>query len=748
MSAGSNPTVGDGFGGRIGRTREESTPWWPERRTARPGAPNIVIVYMDDMGWSDPGCYGSEIETPHLDALAARGVRLVNYTTHPICSPARAALLTGCNAHGVGTGWLANNHPGYPGYSGEIPMAAATLPETLRAAGYETIMTGKWHNTPAADNVPGGSKHNWPAQRGFDTFYGFMDGETHHFFPSRLMLNNQLVPVDDYPRDYYSGDDWMDQGIRFVKELRESDPDKPFFLYVANNAMHAPIQSKPSDMAKYRGRYDAGWTELRAARHRRQIELGLIPAGTRLPASDPRVPRWEDTDPADRPLFARHMEAYAAMLDNTDQNIGKLVAFLSAIGELENTIILFSSDNGGTDAGGATGMFNNNRRYSGLPVQPIERQRALADALGGPQSVSLYPTAWGEVSNTPFPSFKTYTGAGGRRVSFIASWPARIRDAGAIRRQFMHVTDVMPTLLELAGVPRLATNHGQAALALDGMSCADMLLGDAPSPRREQYYECWSNRAYYRDGWLARSLQLRGRPIDMDNWTLHHLDADFSESEDVAAAHPARLAELVDAFDAAAWKHFVYPLDNRDRPGKFSDTPAWLRAKSDRKRRFLPGAQSVHRSDVVPMVANRAFVARVRFDQRAGDQGVLWALGDIIGGIVMYVEAGRLNLHYNGFGETTDLPPVDLAAGSHEAVLDYEALGQRRGRGRLLLDGAEVVGWRDLSPTLMVGLFEGLDVGLDRRAPVFWALYERHGVFRYTGKIDEFWIEPGPRAAG
>jgi arylsulfatase len=736
------------FGGVIGRTREESKPWWPPRQEARAGSPNIVIVYMDDMGWSDPGCYGSEIHTPHIDALAARGVRLTHYTTHPLCSPARAALLTGCNAHGVGSGWLSNNHPGYPGYSGEIPLEAATLPETLRAAGYETIMVGKWHNTPAADAVPGGSKHNWPAQRGFDTFYGFMDGETHHFFPSRLMLNNQLVPLDEYPRDYYAGDDWMTQGTRFVKELRASHPTKPFFLYVANNAVHAPLQAKPSDLARYAGRYDAGWTAARAARHRRQLDMGLVPPGTRLPASDPRAPSWDDTDPANRALYARHMEAYAAMLDNADQNVGRLVAFLRELGELDNTIILFSSDNGGTDAGGEHGMVNNNRRYSGLPTQPLAHERAVVGELGGPRSVSLYPTAWGEVSNTPFPSFKTYTGGGGRRVSFIASWPARIGDAGKIRRQFMHVTDVMPTLLDLAGVPRLETSHGRPARALDGVSCAQVLVADAPSPRREQYYECWSNRAYYRDGWLARSLQIRDQPIDMDNWTLHHLDADFSESSDVGRDHPQKLKELVDAFDAAAWKYLVYPLDNRGRPGKFSDTPAWLRERADRPRRFLPGAQSVHRSDVVPMVADRSFRVRARFHQRAGDEGVLWSLGDVIGGMVMYVESGRLNFHYNGFSEPTDFLPVDLPAGSHEASLEYEALGKRRGRGRRRLDETERIAWTDLSPTLMVGLFEGLDVGLDRRAPVFWALYERHGAYRYSGAIEEVWIEPGPRATG
>ena len=328
---------------KIGRTRDESTPFFPERKNAKKGSPNIVIVYMDDMGWSDPGCYGSEIDTPNINALAKRGLRFTHYTTHPICSPARAALLTGCNAHAVGSGWLANNHPGYPGYSGEIPKEAVTLPETLRAAGYETIMVGKWHNTPAADNVPSGSKHNWPTQRGFDTFYGFMDGETSHFFPARLMLNNQVVPLDAYPRDYYTGDDWMNQGIRFIKELRESNTEKPFFLYVANNAMHAPLQSKPSDMAKYKSKYDKGWTAIRQERYQRQIKMGLIPPNTKLPESDPRSPQWNDTDIANRPLYARHMEAYAAMLDNADQNVGKLVSFLESSSELDNTIILFSS---------------------------------------------------------------------------------------------------------------------------------------------------------------------------------------------------------------------------------------------------------------------------------------------------------------------------------------------------------------------------------------------------------------------
>jgi arylsulfatase len=730
----------------IARTHAEATPSWPKRRMPPAGAPNIVVILMDDMGWSDIGCFGSEIETPNIDALAARGVRLTHYTTHPLCSPARAALLTGCNAHAVGSGWLSNHSAGYPGYVGEIPLNAATLPESLRAAGYETIMVGKWHNTPVADTVPGGAKHNWPAQRGFDTFYGFLGGETHHFFPSRLMLNNVVLPIDEYPRDYYSGDDWMDQGIRFIRELRESRPDKPFFLYVANNAMHSPLQAKSDDMAKYRGRYDAGWTVARTRRHQRQIEMGLVPPGTKLPPSDRRAPPWDQTDPQYRGLYARHMEAYAAMLDNADQNVGKLTRCLADLQELDNTMIVFTSDNGGTDAGGVHGAFNLNRSYAGLPPRPAAEEQETAHALGGPQSSSLYPTAWGEVSNTPFPSFKTYTGAGGRRVSMVVSWPARIEARGAIRRQFMHVTDVMPTILSLAGVAGLERHNGAPTQPLDGLDCARMLTHDEPSPRTEQYYECWSNRAYFSDGWLARSLQVRGQPIDMDNWTLHNLDEDFSEANDLARQAPGKLAQLIDAFDAAARKNNVYPLDNRTLMGKLGDVPTWLRELASRPRRFLPGTQTAHRSDVIPMVSNRAFRIRARFEQRLSDAGVLWALGDIIAGIVLYVEHDRLHVHYNGFGNHLRLPTIELPPGRHEVELEYEALGARRGRGRLILDEAEPGAWTELSPTLMFGPFEGFDVGLDRRAPVCWDVHERHGTFAYSGAIEDIWIHPGAKA--
>ncbi|MFO1199612.1 MAG: arylsulfatase [Burkholderiaceae bacterium] len=730
------------FQGRIGRTREESQPWWPAPKTARPGSPNIVVIYMDDMGYSDLGCYGSEIATPNIDALARRGVRFNHYTTHPICSPARAALLTGRNAHAVATGWLANNNPGFPGYSGDIPLEAPTIAETLKAAGYATIGIGKWHNSTNGATP----NETWPTQRGFERFYGFLEGETSYFFPARIMHNNMLAPIDEYPPDYYATDDWTDKAMSFVRTVRNDDAAQPFFLYLAYNAVHGPLQAKDCDLAKYRGRYDAGWDAVRAARLAKQKSMGLVPADAQLSPRDPSVPAWEDVPAEQRELFVRHMETYAAMLDCVDQNVGRLVAQIDAMGELENTIFVFSSDNGGTSSGGPAGAIHFNRRFAGLSPLPVDHDVGMREHIGTGRVSALYPMGWGQVSNTPFPSFKTYTGGGGRRVCMIVSWPKEIADRDAVRTQFTHVTDVMPTLLDLAGVPALTTSHGKPAMPIQGVSFAPSLRdARAPSARAEQYYECWANRAFYRDGWVAVSLQVRGGPIDFDRWTLHRHADDFSESVDLGAKHPDKLRELVEAFDATAWGNAVYPLDNRLPIQKFNQLPPHLRPPESGTRRFLPGSQTVHRWRVVPLVADRSFKIHTTFRYGPGDEGVLFALGEVMGGMVMYVEDGALKFFYNGFGEYRTLEPMAIAAGGGErrATIEYEALGGRRGRGRMVIDGTNAGAWQDLSPTLMYGFHEGLDIGIDRRAPVSWALREKHGAFRYSGEIVDVKVESG-----
>jgi arylsulfatase A-like enzyme len=740
-------SVGDrtypGFPGKIGRTREESQPHWEVPARPAKGAPNVVVVFMDDLGWSDVGCYGSEIATPNIDALAQRGVRFNHYTTHPICSPARAALLTGMNAHSVATGWLANNNPGFPGYSGEIPLDAPTLAETLRASGYATAAVGKWHNSPNGAHP----NPSWPTHRGFDRFYGFLEGETSYFYPARILYNNVVAPIDEYPEGYYATDDWMDKAIGFVSEIRNQDPARPFFLYVANNAVHGPLQAKAADLAKYRGKYDAGWDVVRQARFARQKALGIVPADARLSDRDAEVPAWSSLPDDQKHLFVRHMEAYAAVLDCADQNIGRLVAHLRMMGELDNTIFVFSSDNGGTSSAGPAGMVNFNRRFAGLAPLSVGHDVSKAEQVGTAQVPALYPSGWGQVSNTPFPSYKTYTGGGGRRVAFIVSWPAHLKDAGAIRTQFGHVTDVMPTLMDLAGAKPVELSHGKPPKAMHGRSLAPVLRdAGAPSPRNEQYYECWANRAFYRDGWIAVSLQVKGKPVDFDNWTLHLHAEDFSEGADLAKQHPAKLKELVEAFDEAAWQNMVYPLDSRSPIQKFNELPPHQQPPASARRRFLPNAQTVHRGVIVPLIADRSFKISVNFERAPDDQGVLFALGDITGGMVAYIEGGQLLLVYNGFGEFHEIKGPMVPTGAQTATLEYEALGKRRGSGRLIAGAGATSDWSDLSPTLLYGFHEGLDIGLDRRGPVSWDLKHRHGAFRFTGTIRDLVIESGPFA--
>jgi Sulfatase len=423
------------------------------------------------------------------------------------------------------------------------------------------------------------------------------------------------------------------------------------------------------------------------------------------------------------------------------------VALLEELGELGNTIFVFSSDNGGTNSAGPSGALHFNRRYAGLPALPVEIDLEREAWIGTGRGSAVYPMGWAQVSNAPFPSYKTYTGGGGRRVSFVVSWPDKLKDFGATRAQFAHVIDVMPTLLDLAGVPPLAISHDKPTQPMQGKSLAAVLRdADAAAPRNEQYYECWANRAYYRDGWVAVSLQKRGEAIDFDNWTLHFHAEDFSESIDLARQHPQKLAELVAAFDEAAWANMVYPLDNRTPAGKFLELPPHQRPPAESRRRFLPGGQTVHRGVIAPLISNRNFTITTRFRHGAGDEGVLFAIGDVAGGLVLYIENGALRLTYNGYGRFHALVGPAVSEGERSAVLEYQALGRRRGRGRLVLDNGEAGEWSELAPTLMGGYQEGLDIGLDRRAPVDWALWERHGTFRYGGTIHDLVVESGPFA--
>jgi arylsulfatase len=738
-----------GFAGRIGRTLVDSTPWWPPRVGAPAGAPDVVVILLDDLGFSDFGCFGAEIRTPAIDRLAAGGLRFSNYTTVPMCTPARAALLTGKNPHSVGCGWLTFNDPGYPGYrAGEIARDAPTLAELLRARGYATYAVGKWHNTAEHNVTPSADRASWPLARGFDRFYGFVGGETHYFAPAQLIEDNAFVDHDLYRDGYYCTDDWTDKALGWLKSHASSSPDKPLFLYVAHNAPHAPLHAKPDDLARYAGAYDGGWDRVRAERLRRQVEHGLFVAPPRLPPRSAGVPAWDDVDPQRRKLFARYMELYAAVVDNTDQNIGRLIDGLAALGRLDNALVVLTSDNGANGIGGIDGAANNlSKRLVHAEDPAWVRQMLERGRLGAGDSWPAYPLGWTDVSSVPFRLYKTTTMNGGIRVPLVVHWPKAIRDAGAVRRQWVHVTDIVPTVLDVLGARYPAQHAGYRTRGLDGISFRGALeTASAPVARQAQHYELAGNRGYLRGRWKIVSLQPPGKPIELDNWMLFDVDADPGEIDDLAGTHREVLADLVAQFDRDATANHVYPLDNRGVRRSLT-VPPYLEASLAGPRTFHPGAGTAPLATVAPMVADRDYRIVCDFEWTRDAQGVVFALGDPIAGLALYARDGALRFVYHG-GQGLGAACDDLgtAPGDLRFELVHRALGARKGVGTLRVNGRDVA-TLDLSPTTILGLGvgEGLDIGCDRRLHV--APYGLPAPCRYTARIDRLTIEPGPQAS-
>lgn len=728
------------FEGVIERTLEESAPWRPPEVEPPAGAPNIVILHVDDLGFADLGSFGSEIETPNLDRLAGQGLRYVNYTTHPLCAPARAALLTGRNAHAVGVG--GNHDFGFPGYTGEIDPDVPTLAEILRARGYATMMVGKWHNTNDHHLPLAADRGSWPVARGFDLFYGFIGSRTDYFSPPHLIQGNEVVPVDAYPSDFYATDAWTGRAIAWIAELQASAPDRPFLLYVAYNTPHKPHQAPERDIEKYRGRYAGGWDAIRQARFERQLEFGVIPEGTTISPGDSggNVAAWADLEPAEQRLSARLQEVYAAMIDRLDQNVGRLLAALEQAGLRERTMIVFTSDNGGSAGSGDHGAVFA-REYDRLPPDEDLILRARKRGwIGGRRTYPGYPTGWAKVSNTPFPLYKGYTAAGGVRVPLIVSWPRAISDPGALRRQFVHVTDLVPTLLEEAGIEYPESFNGKSLPPADGRSFAATFgAPEAPPPRTAQYYEARGHRAYTDGRWRAVSTQRSRSDLDLDDWRLYDLERDLAETHDRAAEMPDKVQELSAAFEQAARANQVYPLIAGADLGEIA-APGVV---ENRTYRFLPGSGTVPAQVVQPLIADRDFTLRARFAYESGDQGVVAAVGDIHAGFLLYVDQGALRFTWNGFGRRIGLAPTPLEAGPVEVELKVAKQSGRRALGTLSVNG-ERVSEKPLYPTFVNAPYEGLDVGIDRRSPVHSRLARRHGPFPYTGRIDEVVIEPAP----
>ncbi len=723
-------------------TVSASTPFWPDRPDAS-GAPNVVIVLVDDMGYSDIGCYGSEIPTPNIDALAVDGVRYRNFHAAPTCTSTRASLFTGLNPHSAGFGRVASFDPGFPGYAMEFPENVPTIASTLRDKGYATFGVGKWHLAREIEQSSAGSKHGWPLQRGFDRFYGFLDGFTNFFHPHQLVEDNHHIAADEYPEGYYLTDDLTQQATGMIKELRNGNSTKPFLLYFAHGAVHAPLQAPEADIEPFRGRYDDGWASLRRERFARQKQMGLFPDDTPLPnlASDlPRGgPDWDKLSEDEQSLAARYMEVYAAMVSTIDQSVGQIRSVLEDLGEWDNTVVLFLSDNGASSDFAGSGTTHYMLGHAGTyhPDSPDgTTDLANRELIGGPRVFPHYPKGWALACNTPYRLYKRFTHAGGHSVPLVVHWPSGNLPKGEIRTEYAHVADLLPTLLELVG-----QGPEEPPLDIDGVSFASSLLGHSVEPHRsEQIYESYGSRGLYEDGWEIVDLFDPLKGFTDEGWELYHLDEDPTEAFDLATSEPERLERMIRRWDQAAADGDVFPLE--DGSGVFfHQRPDFHRPTAPST--FWPGLPTIERIKARDLIWNRSFKIEVDVDASQVDSGILVSHGDQAVGYVLYVEQAALQFSINVAGQTTTIQAGGLS-GATQVEVEIECPQIDRWDITITVDG-EVRATRSgiwMFTGLMTPL-HGIDIGLTRGSPVLWDLHKQEGSFPWSGTIHRVRYHPG-----
>ncbi|HXP19077.1 MAG TPA: arylsulfatase [Streptosporangiaceae bacterium] len=731
------------FDGVIGRTIAESTPSWPARPHPGADAPNVVLILLDDTGFAQLGCYGSTMSTPNIDRLAAGGLRYTNFHVTPLCSPTRAALLTGRNHHEVGMRSLSNFSTGYPNMRGQVSNHAATIAEVLRDEGYATFALGKWHLCQMEDASAAGPYDQWPCQRGFDRFYGFLDGETDQFHPELVSDNHRVDPPRTAEQGYHLTEDLVDQAIGMMHDSRSIRPDRPFFLYLALGAMHAPHQAPAAYLEKYRGSFDAGWDAARDEWFARQLRMGLLPAGTRLAPRNPGVQEWASLPESHRRLAARLQEAFAGYLDHTDAQIGRLVAAIERLGDLENTLIVLLSDNGASQEGGPFGVMHE-WKYFNFIVESPDDAVARLDDIGGPDSHTNYPWGWAQAGNTPFKWYKQNTHEGGVHVPLIVHWPRQIdpADRGGLRDQFHHVNDVAPTIYDILGVTPPQVYRGYEQMPVTGMSMR-YTLGSAAEPSRKpvQYFEMMGHRAIYADGWKAVTRHQPGVPFEDDEWELYRLTDDRSECVNLASAEPGRLAELIALWWREAQEHGVLPLDDRSIE-LFGAREQAATVQAARGLAGLAGAGTGAAGwvDYTPHPASRHYVYRppmspipaqagpriggrswdldAVIDRPAGAGGVLFASGNQNSGLSLFVLGDRLVFDYNCFGEhhvAESARPVPT--GRSVVGVRFRRTASGSGQATLVIDGAEC-GQADIPVVLFIISSIGVSVGYDDGSPV------------------------------
>ncbi len=721
------------FKGKIAKSYQESREWWPEPVRPPEGAPNVIIFLLDDVGFAQFGCFGGLIETPNIDRLARNGLRYNNFHTTALCSPSRASLMAGRNPHSIGLGSHALTAMGFPGYNAIVPETCKSVANYLQAAGYVNYALGKWDHTPLYEISQVGPFNRWPSGEGFDHSYCFMAADVHQFIP--VMWN------DHTPEPYHLDRDLADRAIEWITGHKSIMPDLPFMMLWASGSMHSPHHAPPEYRIKYRGKFDMGWDKAREMILVNQKKLGVIPRGTRLTERIAEIPAWDSLDDEHKKMYARQMEVFAAQMELVDHQIGRVLRTLERIGELENTLIFVTSDNGASGEGGLAGTFNETYVLNGLQT-PFEANLRHYVNWGDATTYPHYHAGWAMAGNTPFRYFKQSEHRGGQHDALVVHWPKGIRATREIRSQYHHISDIAPTILEAAGVSVPESYHGVIQKPLDGTAMNYSFDNRyAPNRKQRQYYEMFGNRAIWSDGWKAVTLHARRMPwevnvvlpFDQDEWELYNVAEDFSESTNLAARYPEKLEQLKKMFDEEAWKYNVYPL--------YDDMIRRIGAQQDRlfgdQKEFVyyaPGAVRIAEKASAP-VKNRSHTITTTIGLKGIEEGVIASVGGMTGGFTMFIKGDRLYYDYNFLdGVFYTLVSPLLPEGETELKFNFIKTREFGGTGELYVNGRKV-DEVDM-PRMHISTYslaETFDIGRDTGTQVS-KLY--NGEFVFSGGLD------------
>ena len=750
------------FKGKIGRTVKDSTPDFPKGVEAPKGAPNILLILTDDVGFGASSTFGGPIATPTLDRLAKAGLRYTEFHTTALCSPTRAALLTGRNHHSDATGVIMEMATGYPGYNSLMPKSSGPIAEVLRQNGYSTAMFGKTHNVPDWQTSEAGPFDLWPTGLGFEYFYGFIGGDADQWHTA-IFENTKPVEAEEQEGNKLTHFDQLmaDRAIAYIRLQHALAPDKPFFIHYATGTAHAPHHAPKDWIAKYKAQFDQGWDKVREETLERQKKLGVVPANTKLTARPKEIPAWDSLTPDQKKIYAHMMEVYAGALAHCDYQIGRVIDAIADAGELDNTLIIYiQGDNGASAEGSLQGTTNElGTAANGVP-ESMEYLLSTMGELGGPLTYNHYPVGWAHAMDSPFQWTKQVASHfGGTRNDLVISWPARIKDEGGVRFQFHHVIDIVPTIVEATGIPFPTVLNGVKQKPLEGVSMVYSFAdANAPSTHHTQYFELMGNRAIYNDGWVAATTPLRlpwitfGASPNPDDfkWELYHVADDFSEADNLAAQSPAKLKEMQTIFDREAKKYQVYPLDSsaaeRADP---AIRPSLTRGRTEFT--YYPGMIRIPEA-TTPDIKNKSFSMTADVEIPAGGaSGVLATQGGRFGGWGLLVLDGKPEFVYSFSNQAQHKYRIvsndPLNPGKHTIRFDFKYDGGglgKGGTGTLLVDGKQVAQGR-IENTIRArfSFDETFDVSEDTGTPVVED-YADKMPFKFTGTLSKFVIDLTP----